>query len=328
MIRVKRIMITLAGVLVVIALGFLGHYFLTKSDDCTLSVYAEQQDAYVQLVLDQINLQKDRSDEEIINGILSSLDGSGQKYWTLSKEKELLFVKDVTETNRYKGVTTATFYASESASGFLDRLAENRVIHEFITLDDEKYVASGVLFSYQEQQYRICLLTNESFVLDNNEYLSSKISNYIFLGILLVLMVLLVMIGITVVSKRNETIADLQERLEVKNQKIDELEETMKSFQYYHTRWSVFNSDLMPVFKKKLQEKKVQNVQVAKLSFATSVAKKKYLELAQVMLDERVIRFSDGSQHVTLMFVGYTKEEVNKALEIMDHVLKNGAKSK
>ena len=79
-------------------------------EDSILSIYAEQQDAYVQLVLDQINVLDDRSDEEIVTKILGSLDASSRKYWTLTKNKALLFVKDVTETNRYKGLTSNTFF--------------------------------------------------------------------------------------------------------------------------------------------------------------------------------------------------------------------------
>ena len=39
----------------------------------------------------------------MIEKVLSSLDASSNKYWTLSENQELLFVKDVTETNKYKG---------------------------------------------------------------------------------------------------------------------------------------------------------------------------------------------------------------------------------
>lgn len=82
--------------------GALGAWQISSYDKSVLEIYAGQQDAYVQLVLDQINLQANRSDDEIITEILGSLDSSSGKYWTLSKEQALLFVKDVMETNRYK----------------------------------------------------------------------------------------------------------------------------------------------------------------------------------------------------------------------------------
>ena len=47
-------------------------------------IYAQEQDGYVQLVLDQINLQPENTDEEIIRNILGTLDSSSNRYWTLS----------------------------------------------------------------------------------------------------------------------------------------------------------------------------------------------------------------------------------------------------
>ena len=105
--------IKVISVLIVVAatgMGVLGVHQAQEYERSTLAIYAEQQDAYVQLVLDQINLLEDRSDEEIVQNILGSLDTSGRKYWTLTKDQALLFVKDITETNRYKGLTTETFF--------------------------------------------------------------------------------------------------------------------------------------------------------------------------------------------------------------------------
>jgi len=90
----------------------------------------------VNLVLDQINLRKYLNDQEIIEDILGTLDASSNKYWTFSTEQTMLFVKDVLETNKYKGFTTATYFVSEDARGFLERLRMNRVIHGNITVAD------------------------------------------------------------------------------------------------------------------------------------------------------------------------------------------------
>ena len=148
--------IKVISVLIVVAatgMGVLGVHQAQEYERSTLAIYAEQQDAYVQLVLDQINLLEDRSDEEIVQNILGSLDTSGRKYWTLTKDQALLFVKDITETNRYKGLTTETFFTSDSAAHFLKKLAVNRVVHQMITLDGDRYVASGVIFEYNGAQF-------------------------------------------------------------------------------------------------------------------------------------------------------------------------------
>lgn len=103
----------------------------------------------VQLVLDQINLKDNRDDEQIIKDILGAMDASSNRYWTFSKDQSMLFVKDVTETNKYKGVNTATYYISDSAKEFLNNLSVNNVIHSYIEINDNRYIASGVMFEYK-----------------------------------------------------------------------------------------------------------------------------------------------------------------------------------
>ena len=58
------------------------------------------------------------------------------------------------------------------------------MIHESIRMDGVRYVASGVKFEYNSAEYKICLLTNDTVILDNNIFLSSKIGLYVF-GVLL-----------------------------------------------------------------------------------------------------------------------------------------------
>ena len=87
-------------IIIVGVLAWVGNQQMKSYEDSILSIYAEQQDAYVQLVLDQINVLDDRSDEEIVTKILGSLDASSRKYWTLTKNKALLFVKDVRDLHR------------------------------------------------------------------------------------------------------------------------------------------------------------------------------------------------------------------------------------
>ena len=176
----KRYFLIVAGILVLVAiLTVVGQVEIANYEKSVVSLYAMQQDDYVQLVLDQINLQKNRADEEIISDILGTLDSSSRKYWTLTKDQALLFVKNVMETNRYKGFTTGSYFASDSAQVFLQRLNENHVIHENIEMDGENYVASGVIFNYQGSKYKICLLTNESVIINQN-VINQKTSSGIY----------------------------------------------------------------------------------------------------------------------------------------------------
>lgn len=77
--------------------GVFAYTRINKYEEGVLEVCATQQDAYVQLVLDQINLKSNRDDEQIINDILGTMNSSSNKYWTFSKNQSILFVKDVLE---------------------------------------------------------------------------------------------------------------------------------------------------------------------------------------------------------------------------------------
>ena len=86
-------------IIIVGVLAWVGNQQMKSYEDSILSIYAEQQDAYVQLVLDQINVLDDRSDEEIVTKILGSLDASSRKYWTLTEPLRFLMPTILTEVN-------------------------------------------------------------------------------------------------------------------------------------------------------------------------------------------------------------------------------------
>ena len=150
-------LILIAMLLVVTAFVALTYFEMQRYEDGILDVCATQQDSYVQLVIDQINLKENRTDQEIIESILSTLDSSSNRYWTFSKDQTMLYVKDALETNRYQALTANSYYTTDSSMGFINDLELNKVKHERIFLDNKEYIASGALFDYEGEQYRICL---------------------------------------------------------------------------------------------------------------------------------------------------------------------------
>ncbi len=58
--------------------GAFAYTRINKYEEGVLEVCATQQDAYVQLVLDQINLKSNRDDEQIINDILGTMNSSSK----------------------------------------------------------------------------------------------------------------------------------------------------------------------------------------------------------------------------------------------------------
>ena len=304
-------------VALVLGLAFVGYRQMRAYESSVLSIYADQQDAFVQLVLDQINLQPDRTDEDIIGDILGSLDTSNRKYWTLSRDQSLLFVKDITETNRYKGFTTATYYVSESATEFMENLEVNRVRHEIIEIDGQRYVISGVIFDYRGGGYKICLLTNETFILDQNVFLSSKIALYIFIVVLLLGLLLVTLILNGFLDRRTRQIRALTEKTQLLNRQVEQMEEKIESMDDYHTRWNLFRGTLMDTFVRKLSQRELDSLVFLSLAFEERKQRNEFLEKAQLLLDERVLRFSVKKHDIVLMFLQYREEDVKKAMERM-----------
>lgn len=313
---------TIFGVLAgAAALLVIGIWIVSRYEDSVLEIYAEQQDAYVQLVLDQINIQPNRTDEEIVQNILGSLDASNQKYWTLDKEKTLLFVKNVLETNRYKGYQETTFYESDTASKFMKGLKKNHVTHEIIEVDGNKYVASGVVFTYKKTDYGICLLTDETMIMDNNAFLSSKIGTAIYYLLLVVVLLLVTMMLLKVLDTRDQEIKRLTKRTESQNIEIQQLESQVKYMDCYHTRWSLFEGKIMDTFVRKIERRGVRPVSFIRIDLHGPKRKESFLEQSQLLLDEQVIRFSVDEYKIVLVFMKYRMEEAQQAMKILDQRL-------
>ena len=132
------IITSICSICFAVVAGLFAYMQISIYESGILEVCATQQDAYVQLVLDQINIKSNRDDEQIIKEILGTMDASSNRYWTFLKDQSMLFVKDVTETNKYKGVTPATYYISDSAKDFLDSLTVNNVTHSYIDVNDNR----------------------------------------------------------------------------------------------------------------------------------------------------------------------------------------------
>ncbi|MBO6298721.1 MAG: hypothetical protein J6N53_07730 [Lachnospiraceae bacterium] len=262
--------------------------FMVQYEEGVLEVCAEGQDAYVQLVLDQIYIRDNRTDASIIEEILGSLDASTNKYWTFSKEETMLFVKDVSETNKYKGFTTATYYISESATEFLQNLRLNSVTHGRITIEDRRYVASGVIFEYNGSEYRLCLLSNEEVFLDNNAFLGGRINISLCYALAVVLMVVGAMLFAHRIGKLRAEILEKEGMMVELNASIAKLNEKLLVKATYDMRRTLFQESMLPVFLDRITQKNVCPVSFVLLNCANE---KIFLEQAQVMLDRSVLRF-------------------------------------
>ncbi len=274
--------------LIGLVLLFMFWRFMDQYEEGVLEVCAEGQDAYVQLVLDQIYIRDNRSDASIIKDILGSLDASTNKYWTFSKEETMLFVKDVSETNKYKGFTTATYYISESASEFLKNLRLNSVTHGRITIEDRKYVASGVIFEYNNAEYRLCLLSNEEVFLDNNAFLGGRINISLCYALAITVLVVGAMLFAHRIGRLRAEIVDKDAMMVELNASVAKLNEKLLVKSTYDMRRTLFQESMLYDFLDRIVRKNVWPISFALMNCANEGT---FLEQAQLVLDRSVLRF-------------------------------------
>lgn len=294
-----------------------GIFFLIQManyEDGVVEIYATQQDAYVQLVLDQINLVEDRSDSEIVTNILGTLDASSNKYWTLTHDQALVFVKDVMETNRYKGFTTETYYISDSARDFIRDLQVNRVTHRLIQIQDKKFIASGVKFFYHDQDYQICLLTNPDAVLDHNAYMNARINlNIMMIMILSIFLVTLIVMAMRLDVARRSKEREMQVCGELRK-RVQRLDDRLSGEELYDPRFMVFKAGMLDVFLEKLADRRIYPVTFVVVDYETDIDKEYFLAKAQLIGERRIVRFELDTNRILFAAVGLDEREALKVL--------------
>lgn len=283
-------LVTLGTLVLVIAVGFCAWLQLDTYEDGILDVYAVQQDGYVQLVLDQINLLDDDSDEAIVNDILATLDASSNKYWALSREDALVFIKDVQETNRYKGFTTATYFVSDSALEFINNLQVNRVVHSTIELNDIPYVASGVSFEFDGEEYAICLLTTSDVILDHNAYLSAKINLFILFVVILAALVI-GGLGLTIIAQnRSKQLIQSNDENKHLREQIERLTELFTKQELYNTKYMAFGEPALDILVSKLNERDIWPLTYIIVKCSSEEQRNQFMLDTQALCGKKFIR--------------------------------------
>ena len=295
-------LILIAMLLVVTAFVALTYFEMQRYEDGILDVCATQQDSYVQLVIDQINLKENRTDQEIIESILSTLDSSSNRYWTFSKDQTMLYVKDALETNRYQALTANSYYTTDSSMGFINDLELNKVKHERIFLDNKEYIASGALFDYEGEQYRICLLTNTTVLLDNNKFLGSKME-LIIIFVVAYSAIFVLPIVLAIGSNKNKkkvysTEADLKEA----NNVIEVLNEKMVRDEIYDNRLNLFNFTAIEKFLEEYNKQiKAFPISFIAFRYGQKETVSNFFGANCILFGKRDIKFYDGKNHLALI---------------------------
>jgi hypothetical protein len=315
--NIHRAAITAVVILLAIAAEIFTIYELNSSEDQVLEIYGTQQDGYVKLILEEINRLGDEGTQEDITEIISDLDATASRYWTLSRDGSILFVKSVTETNRYKAFTDGSYFATETAMTFVENMEENQVNHGIIYLDEDRFVASGMIFSWQGDQYRICLLTYDKVVIEDNILLECKNAIIASSTIVLALLVIISMVLERGLSRRERAIYRKEEQITRQNLQLEQLDEQLNRANAYNAGREVFLDAVLPEFLQELDEQQVCPLHFALYKVEESWEQKAFFHHMQAILDYRVLRFLMKNGQVLLIFAGYDKRDSTRLIETL-----------
>lgn len=308
--------ITTISLVFILAIGTLAWLQMSNYEQGVLDVYANQQDGYVQLVLEQIQLVEQRGGTEAqIEEILATLDASTNRYWTLSRQSSLIFVKDVMETNRYQGFTTATYYQTVSAQEFIDTLNEERVIHDTIQIGSQSYIASGAEFFFHDTPYRVCLLTNSYTILDHNSYLTAKINLFTLALIALCAFVVSIeLLSFTAGSYRKKYFAEAADNLALRKQ-TEKLNEALHKEDLYDPRRTAYTAKALPMLWEKLKGKDPWPMTFLILRCGGPDAQKQFLQFTQFQMNHKILRAFLDDTHILLVLLRVEALELSAVRE-------------
>lgn len=295
---------TVAAMLLAAALGALAAFgVIARLEKGVLEVYGVQQDAYVQLVLDQIALHEGQSDDAIIEDILGTLDASTNKYWVFSRGETMLFVKDVMETNKYKGFTAASYYNSPSASAFLSTLRQGLVQHAKITIGQSEYMASGALFLHGGAEYRLCLLTDTDMVLENNAYLRVRSELWALVLALLAALCVLPPLAAWKLDKARAQNGQNGQTIRTLRAALAEMNDRYINRDWLWPECRLWQAEALPVFAGQLAKKEFSSAVFARCRFSGPAEQWQFLRKARLCLPPSVLRFANGKNELVLLFV-------------------------
>lgn len=321
--RKKYIAMLLIAWSAAIIIVLFGSYFLKQYEKSIFSIYANQQDGYVKIINKQINLQSDRSNYDIIQNILGTLDNSDKTYWTMEEDQSVVYVKNVLETNKYKGVSPATVFNTASARKFLKALSKDHIVHAYIGLNNQKYVASGSSFSYNGKEYKLCLLTDESIILDNNTYLMAKTAIQILWVVIIGMFVIVTVIAIILLQQQNVIIQAKQQKIMTLNLKLDAINKENKLDNMFGSKWNVYQDIVLKKFIDSFEDKDLNRIVFCRIEFENDEKRDLFLNASSNRLDNEVLKFYYGEHDLMILFVRYTLDESENALARIDYDYKN-----
>lgn len=299
-------MLALAAVLAVLCI-----VQIKDIENGTVEAVAVQQDGYLELVCDQIALNQDRQDDEIIEDILGTLDRNAASFWAFSKGETMLFVKDATETNRYRNLSADSYFSTQSSADFVAQLTEGSVIHSVIDVNGQQYVASGTVFTYGGERYRLCLLTNRDILLESNAMLGARSRlQVLLLGILALLVVIPIALAVAL-SRTRGKLSAAKAQLSKTEDALDKAMRRRSLLDSYQVDGRVWREDMLAKFEERARQRGVQTARIY-VECRDAQARAELIDRTARLSDKGVLRFSMANGCIALLAINATREQLEE----------------
>lgn len=185
-------------------------------------------------------------------------------------------------------------------------------------MEGDKYVASGVVFEYNGARIQD-LSFDQRYGDTGQQCIPIGKDQYLYMGTQSagsgLLLVGLIYTGLMV--RKDQSAGKQKERITSLNRIIAKQEAVIAGMDAYHSRWNVFHQSMMPLFVDKLARREVKKVVFASLAFTAREDRDTFLEKAQLLLDEKNLRFAWGKKNLVLMMVQYSEEEALRVLKVI-----------
>ena len=312
------IVIAVAAILAGCFMEWLCFFELKHYEDAFLDVYGVEQDGYVQVTIDQINRLGENASEEQITDIISSIDSSARGYWTLTSEDDILFVKSVTETSKYKNLSAESYYNMDSSREFIKSLTTEAVIHDIIFINRDRYIASGGRFEWHGKTYTVCLMTYDYAILNQNALLEAKNVIIVMVSVMVAVFICAIMIAVRTISKNLIRIAQYQSNEIKLNETIAGLQERINTYEALTSKFHTYYPKALPVFLRSLYSKGVGPLHAIVFHFKDVSKVDDYLQRMLMATDENTLRFMLDEETLMVILPGIdevTGEQMAKILE-------------
>ena len=190
-------------------------------------------------------------------------------------------------------------------------------MHKTININDNDYIASGVLFEYKNEPYRLCLLTQRGALLDNNSYLGVKTQMTTLFVVLLLIIVLVPMLMAYYIRHMLFKMDVQKDTIDTVNRRLSKINQKLMESDLHDTRNNLWKQKAIIPFLEKITKREIYPVTFIHIKCRNIESRVKFIERAVYILDKNVLRFEYGRTDLVLIFIKIDEKRALDKINIL-----------